>query len=59
MLTSEGVAYHELLTKAGTPSRLKIYPGMCHPFAHWDGEVDRSKEWVNDTVAALKEAYAV
>ncbi|KAE8452647.1 hypothetical protein EG329_013906 [Mollisiaceae sp. DMI_Dod_QoI] len=58
-LTSEGIAYHEVLTKAGTPSTLKVYEGCGHPFGHWDGELDKAKEFVEDTIAALKKAYTV
>jgi len=58
-LTSEGIAYHEVLTKAGTPSTLKIYEGCGHPFAHWDGELDKAKEYVQDTFAELRKAYKV
>ncbi|PMD23436.1 alpha beta hydrolase fold-3 domain-containing protein [Hyaloscypha hepaticicola] len=56
-LTSEGIAYHEVLTKAGTPSTLKVYEGCGHPFGHWDGELDKAKEYMQDTIAALKKAY--
>jgi acetyl esterase/lipase len=56
-LTSEGIAYHEVLTKAGTPSTLKVYPGVGHPFAGWSGELEKGKEYVRDSFKALKEAY--
>jgi acetyl esterase/lipase len=56
-LTSEGIAYHEVLTRAGTKSALKIYEGCGHPFAHWDGELEKAKEFVQDTFDALREAY--
>lgn len=56
-LTSEGMAYHEVLTKAGTYSTLKVYEGCGHPFGHWDGELDKAKEFVVDTVGALKRSY--
>ncbi|KAI9729614.1 MAG: hypothetical protein M1818_008461 [Claussenomyces sp. TS43310] len=56
-LHSEGVAYHSALQKAGTQSEIKVYPGMCHPFGHWDGELEMAKEFVRDTIAALKIAY--
>jgi len=58
-LTSEGIAYHEVLTKAGTPSTLKVYEGCGHPFGHYDGELDKAKEFVRDTIAALRKAYTV
>lgn len=44
--------------KAGTPSTLKVYEGCGHPFAHWDGELDKAKEFVVDTIVALKTAYS-
>lgn len=56
-LTSEGIVYHEVLTKAGTQSKLKVYEGCGHPFAHWDGELEKAKEFVRDTIAAMREAY--
>ncbi len=56
-LTSEGIAYHDVLTRAGTPSTLQVYEGCGHPFGHWDGELDKAKEFVQDTIEALKEAY--
>ncbi|KAI9729403.1 MAG: hypothetical protein M1834_006927 [Cirrosporium novae-zelandiae] len=56
-LCSEAVAYNEVLNKAGTPSTVKVYKGVCHPFAHWDGELDKAKEYVDDTTNALKKAY--
>jgi acetyl esterase/lipase len=58
-LTSEGIAYHDALTKAGTKSRLKVYEGCGHPFGHWDGELEKAKEFVRDTLEAMKEAYTV
>ncbi|KAI1418588.1 alpha/beta hydrolase fold protein [Hypoxylon sp. FL1857] len=57
-LVSEGTAYHEKLTAAGTPSKLKIYKGQGHPFGHWDGVNPTSKEFVNDCVNELKAAFA-
>jgi acetyl esterase/lipase len=58
-LTSEGIAYHEKLTRNGTPSTLKVYEGCGHPFAHWDGELEKAKEFVRNAISALKNAYAV
>lgn len=58
-LTSEGIAYHEALTKAGTASKLIVYEGVGHPFGHWDGELDKAKEYVKDTIKALREAYTI
>lgn len=56
-LTSEGIEYHNVLTKAGTPSTLKVYEGCGHPFGHWDGQLDKAKEFLQDTIGALKKAY--
>ena len=56
-LTSEGIAYHEKLLKDGTPSTLKVYRGVGHPFGHWDGELEAAKEFVQDTIEALKKVY--
>jgi len=58
-LTSEGIAYHEKLLEAGTPSTLKVYKGVGHPFGHWDGELEAAKEYVQDTIVALKKVYKV
>ena len=57
-LTSEGIVYHEVLTRAGIPSTLKMYEGCGHPFGHWDGQLDKAKEYVQDTILALKKAYS-
>lgn len=56
-LTSEGIAYHEKLVKAGTPSTLKVYKGVGHPWGHWDAELDKAKEFVQDSIDALKKAF--
>ncbi|KAI2473131.1 alpha/beta hydrolase fold protein [Annulohypoxylon bovei var. microspora] len=57
-LVSEGAAYHEKLTAAGTPSKLKIYKGQGHPFGHWDGASPTAKEFINDCVDELKAAFS-
>jgi acetyl esterase/lipase len=57
-LTSEGITYHEVLTKAGTSSTLKVYEGCGHPFGSWDGELEKGKEFVQNTFFALKQAYS-
>jgi hypothetical protein len=54
---SEGIAYHEKLVKAGTQSNLKVYKGVGHPFGHWDGELEAAREFVQDTLDALRKAY--
>lgn len=56
-LTSEGIVYHNVLLQAGTPSTLKVYEGCGHPFGHWNGELEKAKEYVQDTIRALKNAY--
>ncbi|KAI0885820.1 alpha/beta hydrolase fold protein [Annulohypoxylon maeteangense] len=57
-LVSEGIAYHEKLTAAGTPSKLKIYKGQGHPFGHWDGANPTAKEFVSDCISELRAAFA-
>lgn len=59
MLRDEAIAYNDVLNKAGTPSRLKVYDGVCHPWGHWDGELDKAKEYVRNTLVDLKQAHAV
>lgn len=56
-LTSEGIEYHDVLTKAGTPSTLTVYEGCGHPFGHWNGQLDKAREFVQDTIDALRKAY--
>ena len=56
-LCSEGIAYHHVLQNAGTPSWLKVYEGCGHPFGHWEGKLDKAKEFVQDTIDALNRAY--
>ncbi|KAI1274614.1 alpha beta hydrolase fold-3 domain-containing protein [Xylaria sp. FL0933] len=56
-LVSEAKAYHEKLLAAGTQSKIKIYKGQGHTFPHWDGLNPGSKEFVEDCVNDLKEAF--
>ncbi|KAI1109274.1 alpha beta hydrolase fold-3 domain-containing protein [Nemania sp. NC0429] len=56
-LVSEARVYHETLLAAGTPSSIKVYKGQGHTFPHWDGENPGSKEFVDDCVNDLKEAF--
>jgi acetyl esterase/lipase len=58
VLKDEGQAYHEMLQKAGVESQIKIYEGVAHPFGHWDGELEKAKEYVRDTIAVLRRAHA-
>ncbi|KAI1104467.1 alpha/beta hydrolase fold protein [Jackrogersella minutella] len=57
-LVSEGIAYHEKLEAAGTPSKLKIYKGQGHPFGQWDGASPTAQEFVSDCISELKTAFA-
>ncbi|KAI8633850.1 alpha beta hydrolase fold-3 domain-containing protein [Xylariaceae sp. FL1651] len=56
-LVSEARAYQEKLQAAGSQSKIKIYKGQGHTFPHWDGENPGSKEFVEDCVNDLKEAF--
>jgi len=47
------------LKKAGTKSKLKVYEGCGHPFGHWDGELEKGREFVRDSLEALRGAYTV
>ncbi|KAI3342227.1 alpha beta hydrolase fold-3 domain-containing protein [Ustulina deusta] len=56
-LVSEAEAYHAKLRAAGTPSAIKIYKGQGHTFPQWDGVNPGSKEFVEDCIRDLKEAF--
>lgn len=56
-LVSEARVYHEKLLAAGTRSEIKVYKGQGHTFPHWDGVNPGSKEFVDDCVNDLKEAF--
>ncbi|OTB07047.1 hypothetical protein M426DRAFT_9123 [Hypoxylon sp. CI-4A] len=56
-LVSEGIAYHEKLTAAGTPSKIKVYKGQGHPFGHWDGKNPVAAEFVSDCINELNLAF--
>lgn len=58
VLRSEGEAYHATLKEAGTPSTYKMYAGVAHPFAHWEGVLDKAKEYVKDTISVLRKAHS-
>jgi len=58
VLRSEGEAYHEKLKGAGTSSTYKMYAGVAHPFAHWEGVLDKAKEYVRDTISTLRHAHS-
>lgn len=54
-LLSEAEAYYERLRAVGqVHTTLKMYKGMVHPFAQWDGQLPQSKELVDDIVKKLK-----
>ncbi|TGJ88743.1 hypothetical protein E0Z10_g49 [Xylaria hypoxylon] len=56
-LVSEAKVYHEKLQAAGTQSSIKIYRGQGHTFPQWDGLNPGSKEFVEDCINDLKEAF--
>ncbi|CAK7236081.1 hypothetical protein SBRCBS47491_009514 [Sporothrix bragantina] len=56
-LRSEAEAYHARLTALGISSQIKIYEGMVHPFAQWDGALPQGRELVVDIATALKAAF--
>ncbi|GAW17012.1 hypothetical protein ANO14919_064610 [Xylariales sp. No.14919] len=56
-LVSEAKVYHDKLQSAGTPSRIKIYKGQGHTFPQWDGLNPGSKEFVEDCINDLEEAF--
>ncbi|RDW85198.1 hypothetical protein BP6252_02788 [Coleophoma cylindrospora] len=58
-LMSEGVKYHEKLVRDGVRSAVKVYEGVGHPWSHWDGELDKAKEFVRDSLAVLRDAYGL
>ncbi|KAI1500796.1 Alpha/Beta hydrolase protein [Biscogniauxia marginata] len=57
-LVDEGAAYHAKLSEAGTPSKIKIYKGQGHPFGQWGGANPAAREFTEDCVNDLKEAFA-
>lgn len=59
VLRSEAVVYNDLLKKNGVESRIKVYEGVCHPWGHWDGELEKAKEYVRLTCEDLRRAHAV
>ncbi|KAK7747387.1 hypothetical protein SLS53_001641 [Cytospora paraplurivora] len=56
-LVDEGKAYHERLTAAGTPSVLKVYEGVGHPFGHWVGALPAANQLARNAHAALRQAF--
>lgn len=53
-LVDEGRLYHDKLVAAGTPSDLKVYKGVGHPFGHWAGELPAAKEFHENVYSALR-----
>lgn len=58
-LVDEGKLYHDKLVAARTPSELKVYKGVGHPFGHWLGELPAAGDFHQNTYAALREAFKV
>lgn len=56
-LVDEGRLYHEKLMAAGTPSDLKVYNGVGHPFGHWAGELPAAREFRENAYSALRGAF--
>lgn len=56
-LVDEGRIYHEKLMAAGTPSELKVYKGVGHPFGHWAGELPAAKEFRKNVYSALRVSF--
>lgn len=58
-LVDEGRVYHDKLVAAGTPSDLKVYKGVGHPFGHWAGELPAAKEFHKNAHSALRGSFTV
>ncbi|KAG8164796.1 hypothetical protein KVR01_005071 [Diaporthe batatas] len=56
-LVEEGRLFHNKLLAAGTPSDLKVYKGVGHPFGHWAGELPAAREFCNNAYSALRSAF--
>lgn len=57
LLRSEAEEYNRKLQEASTESSIKVYKGVAHPWGHWDGELEKAKEYVADTFTALRKAH--
>lgn len=56
ILKEEAEAYHDALKAAGTKSEFHAYQEMCHPFAMWNGALDKGKECNTNRIEALRAA---
>jgi acetyl esterase len=56
-LRDEGRAYAERLETAGIPTRYTNYPGVFHGFFAMTQEIPRARQAVEETCAALREAF--
>jgi acetyl esterase len=56
-LRDEGEAYGEALRKAGVPTTVKRYPGVCHGFVMMGAKLDAGKQAIADGCAELKKAF--
>jgi acetyl esterase len=57
VLTDESRAYAERLIQAGVPVTYTCYEGMIHPFFSFLAVVDRAKEAMAETTAALRSVF--
>ncbi|MBE3604445.1 alpha/beta hydrolase [bacterium] len=56
-LRDEGEAYGEALRKAGVPTTVKRYLGVCHGFVMMGAKLDAGKQAIADCCAELKKAF--
>jgi acetyl esterase len=57
-LRDEGEAYARRLAAAGTPAQCKRYDGTIHGFCWMPGVLDKGREALDDSAAALRAAFA-
>ncbi len=57
VLTDESKAYAERLIQVGVPVTYTCYEGMIHPFFSFPAVVDRAKEAMVETAAALRSVF--
>jgi acetyl esterase len=58
VLRDEGIAYHERLVQAGVPARLSTYQGMIHGFIRQPAVIDRARDLLDESGAAIRDAFA-